>query len=137
MWISNLERLFSQTDKDVSGGIDKKELKEMIADLDVSDSLKCTLYRNFSDIDKDHKGNVNLRDFLTFFLLNSKFIEEVLLHAGNNAPWQYESGLTYRQKWRLRIYKITEYPGYNIVSKVIFCIDLILACVPAVMLCIG
>jgi len=136
MWISNLERLFLQSDKDMSGDIDKEELKEMIAVLDVSDSLKTTLYGNFSVIDKDNNGAITLRDFLTFFLKNSKFIEEVLIHAGNNAPWQYESGLTNMQKLRLRVYKITEYPGYNTVSKVLFCVDLILTCIPVVMLCL-
>merc|ERR1719317_472090 len=134
MWISNLERLFLQSDKDMSGDIDNEELKEMVSDLDVSDSLKSSLYRNFSDIEKDNNGAITLRSFLTFFLLNSKFIEEVLKHAGNDSPWQYVSGLTNMQKWRLHIYKITQYPGYNTASKVLFCVDLISTCVPVVIL---
>jgi len=101
----------------------------------LSHSLRTSLSGKFRDIDVDCNGQIDLHEFLTFFLLNPNFKEEVLLCASSNAPWNNEFGLTFRQKMRLCVYKIIEEPSYSTFSKAFFCFDLILAFVPAVVTC--
>jgi len=135
-WIYNLADLFRMTDEDKSGYIDADEYRKMVSTLRLSEKLKYTLFSKFEEIDKDRSGNINLNEFLHFFLLYPKFNEEVLMNAHSNAPYSYEAGLTFTQKWRLSIYNIVQVPDYNTVSKIVFCLDVVLTMIPTVCLCL-
>jgi hypothetical protein len=134
-WIRNLASLFFMADEDNSGYIDVQEYRKMISTLHLSDGLKHSLITKFQDIDIDNSGDINLEEFLHFFLLYPKFNEEVL-SAKKNAPYNFEAGLTNKQKLRLRIFNIIEFPEYNAISKIMFYTDLILTLIPTVCLCI-
>jgi len=136
MWTQNLANLFYIADSDCSGLIECREYSQMIDKLDLSESLKVSLQEKFKSIDEDGSGGINLHEFLLFFLKFPKFKEELLLHAHNNAPYIYESTLTTRQQIRQWVYCIVECPGYNIVSKIIFMLDLLLALIPIIIFCI-
>jgi len=135
-WIYNLANLFVTTDGNNSGYLDSEEYGKMISDLNLSEELKKSLGSKFREIDEDNTGNINLGEFLQYFLLFPKFNEEVLMHVRRNAPYSFDSGLTSLQRWRLWIYNTLEFPGYNTVSKVLYCLDLILTLIPTVCLCI-
>jgi len=136
MWTQNLANLFYIADSDHSGLIERREYSQMIEKLDLSESLKDSLLEKFKSIDEDGSGGVTLYEFLLFFLKFPKFKEELLLNAHNNAPYIYESTLTTRQRWRQWVYCIIECPDYNIVSKILFSFDLLLALIPILILCI-
>jgi len=129
-WILNLSSLFRSTDRDKSGTIDSAEYVTMVESLDVSEELKASLGLKFNDIDNNHSGRINIREFLDYFLILPTFNDELNLHANSNAPFLYETGLSRSQKWRLYLYNMVEDPNYNAVSKLVFCADLILAIVP-------
>merc|ERR1719419_983055 len=93
------------------------------------------MQEKFKSIDEDGSGELNLPEFLLFFLKFPKFKEELLLNAQSNAPYIYESTLTTRQRWRQWVYCIVEYPDYNLVSKVVFIFDLFLTLIPILILC--
>lgn len=135
-WIRNLASIFLRTDEDGNGYIDSKEYSKMISTLDLSSKLKWSLRSKFKEIDEDNSGDINLDEFLNFFLLYPKFNEEVLMCAHNNAPYSFESGLPTIQKWRLRIYNTMEFPEYSLPSKILYCLDLILTLIPTVVLCL-
>jgi len=122
--------LFFLSDNDGNGFIDSDEYDKMISNL--NEGLCWSLGNKFKEIDEDNSGDINLEEFLTFFLLWPKFNEEVLQKAGNNTPYTYESGLTLIQEWRLYVFNVMEFPGYNAVSKFLFCFDLLLTMVPTV-----
>jgi len=136
MWTQNLANLFYIADSDCSGFIEWSEYSQMIDKLDLSESLKKSMQEKFKSIDKDGSGELNLHEFLLFFLKFPKFKEELLLNAQSNAPYIYENALTTRQRWRMWVYCIVEYPDYSMVSKVVFTFDLFLTLIPIVILCI-
>lgn len=135
-WIYNLANLFVTTDQDSNGYVEPEEYSKMISSLNLSEELKTSLGSKFREIDEDNTGKINLGEFLQFFLLFPKFNEEVLMYVRRNAPYSFDSGLTWLQRWRLWIYNTTEFPVYNTVSKVLYCLDLILTMIPTVCLCI-
>jgi len=134
MWSENLANLFWLTDEDQSGHIDLEEYHRMIERLDISEELKLSLRDKFYTIDQDGNG-INLKEFLMFFLNFPLFQEELLTNAHNNAPFIYEKTLSLTQHWRQWLYCVVEHPEYNFVSKILFCIDLILTLIPIVILC--
>jgi len=134
MWSQNLANLFWLIDEDQSGYIDEQEYHRMIGGLDISEELKVTLRNKFHNIDKDGNG-INLNEFLMFFLNFPMFQEELLTNAHINAPYIYEKNLSCTQRGRQWLYCVVEHPDYNGVSKVLFCMDLILTLVPIVILC--
>jgi len=129
-WILNLARLFRSTDRDKNGTIDSDEYVKMVESLRVGEELKASLCLKFDEIDDNHSGRINAREFLNYFLMLPTFNDELNLHANSNAPFLYEKGLSRSQKWRLYLYNMVEHPNYNAVSKLLFCSDLILAIVP-------
>jgi len=130
MWSHNLARLFSISDVDGSRYIDPCEYKDMINTLDLSESLKDILRNTFRKIDIDGSNDINLREFLLYFLKFPMFKQELLITANNNAPYNYENTLTRMQRWRQWLYCIVECPGYNFLSRLLFCIDLVLTLIP-------
>jgi len=135
MWTNNLANLFYLADTNSSGLIDFHEYREMLEKLDLSESLKNALRTKFNNIDTDGSGAINLEEFLMFFLKFPKFKKELLINAHNNAPYIYEKALSSRQKWRQWLYRIVECPEYNVVSKLLFCTDLLLILIPITILC--
>lgn len=130
MWSHNLANLFSIIDVDGSRYIDPREYQDMIKKLDLSEALKKKLHNTFRNIDIDGSNDINLREFLLYFLKFPMFKQELLTNANNNAPYNYENTLTRSQRWRQWLYCIVECPGYNFVSKLLFCIDVVLTIVP-------
>jgi len=102
----------------------------MIKKLDISEGLKSLLYFKFDVIDKNGSGRINLKEFLYFFMVFPNLNSELVRHANTNAPYLYESSLSRAQKWRLWLYNIVEVPASSMLSKTIFCIDLVLAIIP-------
>lgn len=133
-WTNNLADLFYITDVDGSGAIDPSEYRTMIEKLDISKSMKTALYDKFEEIDTDNDGSINLYEFLYFFLKFSKFQEEILFHAYNNAPYLHEKDLSPWQLLRLRVYLLIECPNHNIASRVLFCLDLMFSFIPIALL---
>jgi len=136
MWTNNLANLFYLADTNSSGLIDFDEYREMLEKLDISESLKNSLRTKFNNIDKDGSGAINLEEFLMFFLKFPKFKQELLTNSHNNAPYIYEKALSSCQRWRQWLYRIVECPEYNVVSKFLFCTDLLLVLIPITILCI-
>lgn len=134
MWTTNLADLFFITDTDNSGYIDEEEYNEMIEKLDISPTTKSLLRTKFHEIDEDDSGGISLYEFLLFFLKYPKFNEELLKHAHSNAPYKHEKNQTRAQKIRLWLYYIVECPGYNLFSRVLFCLDCLLTIVPVLAL---
>jgi len=130
MWSHNLANLFSIIDVDGSRYIDPREYQDMIKKLDLSEPLKNILQDTFRTIDIDGSNDINLTEFLLYFLKFPMFKQELLTNANNNAPYNYENTLTRNQRWRQWLYCIVECPGYNFVSKLLFCIDVLLTIVP-------
>jgi len=130
MWTTNLADLFFITDADNSGYIDEEEYSEMIEKLDISPTTKSLLRTKFHEIDEDDSGGISLYEFLLFFLKYPKFNEELLKHAHSNAPYKHEKNQNRAQKIRLWLYYIVECPGYNLFSRVLFCLDCLLTIVP-------
>jgi len=135
MWSENLANLFWLTDEDHSGYIDVEEYYRMIERLDISEELKLTLRSEFYTIDQDGNDGINLTEFLMFFLNFPLFQEELLTNAHKNAPFIYEKSLSLTQHWRQWLYCVVEHPEYNFVSKILFCIDLVLTLIPVVIIC--
>lgn len=135
MWSYNLVNLFSSNDLDGSRFIDLFEYKEMIHRLDLSEPLKNMLWNKFSNIDRDGSNDINLTEFLLFFLRFPLFKQELLSNENNNAPYNYENTLTRRQRFRQWLYCIVECPGYNFVSRLLFCIDVVLTLFPIGIIC--
>merc|ERR1719317_632303 len=117
MWARNLANLFFLTDQDGSGYIDATEYHQMIDRLDISKELKICLRDKFSAIDKDGIGGIDLTEFLMYFLNFPMFKEELLTHAHNNAPYIYDTSLSFTQHWRQWLYCVVECPEFNHVSK--------------------
>lgn len=134
-WTFNLTNLFISTDVDGSGLIDKHEYTRMIEKVDLSENLKTVLREEFGSIDVDGSGSISLEEFLLFFLKFPMFKHELAAHADSNAPFAYENSLTCTQQYRQWVYCIVECPGYNLVSKLLFCFDVGLTLVPVLMLC--
>jgi len=130
-WIYSLASLFRAADFDRSGSIDSEEYIKMVNYLDINEGLKSSLIFKFDDIDSNGNGSINLSEFLNFFLVFPNFNTEIVRHANTNAPFLYESSLSRIQKWRLWLYNIVEVPASSMLSKTIFCIDLVLAIIPA------
>jgi len=135
MWTTILAGLFCITDKDGSGYIDAQEYDQMLDMLDISEELKFSLRDKFYTIDKDNSGGISLTEFLMYFLRFPMFKEELTTNAKSNAPYVYERHLSGIQHWRQWLYCVVECPEYNFVSKILFCIDLILTSVPIVIFC--
>jgi len=135
MWTNNLANIFFLADTDCSGLIDFEEYSVMLDKLDLSESLKNSLRTKFNYIDKDGSGEINLEEFLLFFLKFPKFKKELRIHAHDNAPFIYEKSLSSHQRWRQWLYRIVECPEYNVVSKFLFCTDLLLILIPIAILC--
>jgi len=57
------------------------------------------------------------------------------LNVKSNAPYIYKTNLSRMQYLRRWLYCVVDCPEYNIFSKVLFCIDLMLTCVPIVIFC--
>merc|ERR1719233_2142424 len=106
----------------------------MLKFLDVSEGLKTSLSTKFDAIDDNSSGNINIGEFLNFFLVQPTFNDELIRHAHSNAPFLYEHTLNKTQGWRLYLYNMVEVPNYNVLSKTIFCTDCILAIIPTVAL---
>jgi len=135
MWTRNLANLFAVADKDDSGHIDEQEYHRMLEMLSISEELKFALRDKFSVIDKDGTNGIKVTEFLEFFLNFPMFKEELTKNVQSNAPYIYEANLSRIQYLRQWLYSVVECPGYNFVSKVLFCIDLILTFIPIVILC--
>jgi len=135
IWTKNLKNLFWLTDQDGSGCIEVKEWHQMLDMLDISNELKCSLREEFGHADIDSSKTINIKEFLLFFLNMPVLREEIASHAKNNAPYVYDSNLSCTQRCRQWLYLVVECPGHNFVSKVLFCIDLILTFVPIVIVC--
>jgi len=133
MWTKNLAKLFGVTDKDCSGHIDEQEYQQMIDMLKISEELKYDLRGKFSHIDTDGEGGITLIEFLEFFLDLPMFKEE--LNVKSNAPYIYKTNLSRIQYFRRWLYCVVDVPDFNIVSKMLFCIDLMLTSVPIVIFC--
>jgi len=133
-WIYNLANLFVTTDQDNNGYLEPEEYGEMISNLNLSADLKESLRSKFGEIDEDNTGKINLGEFLQYFLLFPKFNEEVLMNVHRNAPYSFDSRLTTLQRCRLWIYNTIEFPGHNTVSKILYCLDLILTMIPTICL---
>jgi len=132
VWTKNLSNLFSVTDKDDSGYINEQEYLRMLEMLHISKELKFALRDKFSQIDKDGRNGIKLTEFLEFFLNFPMFKKELAINVQSNAPYILETDLSRIQNLRLWLYRIVECPGYNFVSKVLFCMDLILTFIPIV-----
>jgi len=135
MWSHNLAHLFSSIDIDGNRCIDPCEYTKMISRLDLSEPLKKMLRNTFSNVDKDDSNSINLKEFLLFFLKFPLFKQELLTNENGNAPYNYEDTLNRRQRFRQWFYCIVECPGYNFVSKLLFCIDVVLTLVPIGIIC--
>jgi len=133
-WANDLANWFCVADVDGSRNIEENEFKIMIDKLDLSQDLKTVLKAKFHQIDKDGSDGISLAEFLDFFLKFPMFKRELLLHADNNAPYVYEKNLTNAQHFRMWLYSAVENPGYNLASKLVFCIDVIFTLVPIVIL---
>jgi len=135
MWTKYLANLFGVTDKDGSGYIDQQEYQRMLNMLNISKELKFDLRDKFSHIDKDGNG-INLKEFLVFFMNSPIFQEELEINAKSNAPYIYETNLSGCQYLRMWLYCVVECPDYNLVSKILFCLDLIMTIVPIIIFCV-
>lgn len=135
-WTYNLANLFKNADSDRSGFIESREYTEMIDKLDLSPNLKSVLRGKFSSIDIDGSGAICLEEFLKFFLQFPMFKRELMVNVSSNAPFAYENSLSSMQQWRQWVYCVVECPGYNRLSKTLFCFDVVLTLVPVFILCI-
>jgi len=131
-WIYNLANLFLSADVNRNGAVDSEEYSKMVNCLDINDELKSLLTFKFDAIDNNGNGAISLREFLNFFLIFPKFTDELDRHANTNAPFLYENSLSRAEKWRLYLYNIVEVPESSMLAKAIFCIDLVLSIIPAV-----
>ena len=65
-----LEKAFNLIDKDKNGSLDRKEILEVLkmSGFDYQEALKLS-----AEIDKSNDGKIQLKEFLDYFVNNSKF----------------------------------------------------------------
>lgn len=138
LWMNRFTALFYYADEDGNGRISHKEYTHMLKNLHISSKLKQHLADEFSTIDSDGSGEIDLYEFLLFFLKSPMFKEEIHHNINDNAPYgQADMEVLSCCQWtRQMLYKIVEEPGYNTVSKAVFLLDMLFMLVPLLTLCV-
>jgi len=134
-WCSELATLFFKADRHMNGRIEEDDYVCLINSLPLSTILKEDLCVQFSSIDLTGSGDVTLEEFLYFFLSFPPFKKELASSFHVNEPYhKFFGNVATWRKVRLWVFNVITVPGYNTFSKVLFCLDLLLAFVPFIML---
>jgi len=129
-WCSELARIFCLYDEDNNGNLDEDEYMKMIEELPLSDELRDSLSHKFHKIDIDHNGCITLREFLFFFLSFPPMKKQLVSNFDQNEPYRNTLDLSILQKLRLWIYKVVTIPSFNMLSKLLYCGDIVLTLIP-------
>jgi hypothetical protein len=129
-WCSELARMFCLYDEDNNGYLTEDEYVKMINELPISEELKDNLSHQFCIIDIDHSKKITLKEFLFFFLSFPPMKKELGSSFDHNEPYRNLFDLSILQKFRLWIYKVVTAPDFNLLSKILFFVDIALSLIP-------